>query len=262
MPPILAYHATNEYFEDFSITDDIGFHFGTKQAALDRLRARPLPEVTIEAYDPSDIAIERLRISKLKEYDSLLDEAYALMMRKLEHPNANLRNTLKSMPEGELGQLIGVYKSYSDSFRWNRDLEEAEHGKGFAVLIDGSLAAFKPTKQEAVEQRKYIKSSFLKVVKITLSNPIEMPDLGRWSVYSIAEASGLSRKECNEIMAHDSEADQFEALRNTLKSKGFDGIVYTNEVESPGSVSYIVFDPEQIEVQHNKSYDSDHLEPS
>lgn len=45
------YHATNSYFEDFRISGDIGFHFGSKKAAGDRIKALGgKPEVRIEKH--------------------------------------------------------------------------------------------------------------------------------------------------------------------------------------------------------------------
>lgn len=42
------YHGTVDYFDDFEKTEDIGFHFGTKGAALDRIKKKGgVPKVTV-----------------------------------------------------------------------------------------------------------------------------------------------------------------------------------------------------------------------
>lgn len=93
-------------------------------------------------------------------------------------------------------------------------------------------------------------------VYIRLENPVRMPDLGTWGVEEILRhlPDGIATDADQErIMAAEGwdkpreiGESRYDLLREHLLSKGIDGIVYQNEVEDPGSESYIAFSPTQI----------------
>jgi hypothetical protein len=49
--------------------------------------------------------------------------------------------------------------------------------------------------------------------------------------------------------------DFLPALKDTLQSLGYDGISYVNNVEDPGSISYMLFDSAQVKVPWARSFD-------
>lgn len=95
-------------------------------------------------------------------------------------------------------------------------------------------------------------------VYLTIKNPLRLPDSSRWEavgyypgvldrgVLSTIPDSVLSAKEKQNIENLSSQGRIRElALQRLLEHKGYDGIVYANQVEGPGD-SYIAFRPEQI----------------
>lgn len=93
-------------------------------------------------------------------------------------------------------------------------------------------------------------------VYLAAKNPIEMPDLGMWGwdrVLSNAKRAGaLTEADVNEFLQANSKGqpvgagnmDMQDAIAKFLLKKGFDSIKYKNNVEAPGSTSWIALDPE------------------
>lgn len=84
-------------------------------------------------------------------------------------------------------------------------------------------------------------------VYIKIENPLRLPDLNDWSprnVIAELERRGIITQQ----QADDASIVDREAVRDWLKAKGYDGIVYRNRVEGNGRAgdSYIVFEPTQI----------------
>lgn len=81
---------------------------------------------------------------------------------------------------------------------------------------------------------------------LRIENPIRLPDLGVWPAQEIAKEAGFSEQEMERVVEAGTAEQQYAAVRAILESKGFDGIVYRNEVEHAGEDSYIAFRSEQI----------------
>lgn len=98
-------------------------------------------------------------------------------------------------------------------------------------------------------------------------NPIESEDLGNWGPRQIARwldhhpefgkeavSAALKGEEPTGVQYLYSDSSptgmksvaQIQALRDLIKSKGYDSIKYKNTVEDPGHTSYIALDPKQI----------------
>jgi hypothetical protein len=78
-------------------------------------------------------------------------------------------------------------------------------------------------------------------------NLLRLPDLGTWNYQNVmreARKAGVPISESEYDDAFNA-TDNNKAVRELLKSKGYDGIVYENEAEGRGD-SFIVFDPNQI----------------
>ena len=93
---------------------------------------------------------------------------------------------------------------------------------------------------------------------IKAQNPLRLPDLGTWKADNIAwglkNNSLIDKKLIDQAMdvpaspkpwkAHfdwDREVKQIHNLRNLLESQGYDSIAYRNNIEDPGSISYITW---------------------
>jgi len=114
---------------------------------------------------------------------------------------------------------------------------------------------------------------------IKAQNPLRLPDLGTWKADNIAwglkNSSLIPKHLVDEAMnvppspkpwkGHydwEQEVKQINNLRNLLESRGYDSIAYRNNVEDPGSISYITwrknhvrsfyakFDPKMKDLAH------------
>jgi hypothetical protein len=68
----------------------------------------------------------------------------------------------------------------------------------------------------------------------------------------LSEDGVISLKEYQQVAQRGSKEDRQNVLVKLLKSKGFDGAKYNNEVEGKGSTSWIAFDPGQIKSVFNR----------
>lgn len=88
-------------------------------------------------------------------------------------------------------------------------------------------------------------------VGIQAQNPLELRDLGSWGPSKMAsalKAKGFPADEVDRAIgggyhAGQSSETQIQGLRKYLQDKGYDSIKYRNNVEDPGSTSYILFTP-------------------
>lgn len=99
------------------------------------------------------------------------------------------------------------------------------------------------TRAQALKFGKHLMALYARIEK-----PIRLPDLGTWGFENVARH--LDRRGLGLIDEADYERawnafDQSAELRAILLQKGWDGIVYANEVEGRGD-SFIVFEPGQI----------------
>lgn len=72
---------------------------------------------------------------------------------------------------------------------------------------------------------------------IQANNPLRLPDLGTWTARKVGEELFKTGEFESSVLGQD-----ISQLRNTIRSKGYDSIVYENKVEGPGYDSYIKFD--------------------
>ncbi len=86
--------------------------------------------------------------------------------------------------------------------------------------------------------------------EIDVIRPLPLPDLGTWTfeivIKHLCESDVLVDTE-NIWRAWNSSSEQgWASLKEALSRKGYDSVCYSNETEDPGSVSWIVFDPDRI----------------
>lgn len=92
---------------------------------------------------------------------------------------------------------------------------------------------------------------------LSIQNPLRMPDIGVWSEFSnlhasLARQDIITMKEADEIWAEWQKTDDlgWAKLKDILRRKGFDGIVYENELEGNDD-SWIAFEASQIKSTKN-----------
>ena len=98
-------------------------------------------------------------------------------------------------------------------------------------------------------------------VYLKIENPLRVPDLGAWDSYQIF--AYLIQDLGWEYLRELDEEDYYEmgVLKNVLKSKGYDGFVYVNNLEGGGTDSYVVFEPSQVKsaLGNSGEFDSKNL---
>ena len=135
--------------------------------------------------------------------------------------------------QGELGQ----YSGYSNQFGVHFGTKKASN---YFSKNDGSILP----------------------VYLKIENPLRVPDLGEWDSYRIFAylIKGLGWEHLRGL----DEEDYYKmgVLKDVLKSKGYDGFVYVNNLEGGGTDSYIVLEPTQIKSAIGNSGEYDPNNPS
>lgn len=145
--------------------------------------------------------------------------------------------------KNEQGELIPLFHATDNEFN------TFEHGDfGFHL---GSA-----------EQAVSIGAKYIKEVYVNIKNPFYAMDMGKWPALVVADEARrqgvISQSEYDAISKmdgfygweYDSRANA--SLRNLLKARGYDGIIYNNRFEGDG-ISAIAFDSNQIKYVSNQN---------
>lgn len=250
--PLVVYHHTLGSFEAFAYSNDIGFHFGTKNAALDRAEQVGVGEVGIESDSgPSQIDYDSKLAADDKNFSLIKDDKdklYFVLLRKLDAPRFDLRSVVDSMTVAETKEALSEYGGKPDSEQFFKRVERASAKIKHRVTVNGEVFGEYEDRGSAVRVAARKKRELARplAVYLRIENPIRLPDLGVWPAQEIAKEAGFTRGELYRVVQATGDAKQQEVVKEILKERGHDGIVYENEVEERGSDSYIVFDPTQI----------------
>ncbi len=252
--PLVVYHWTDSIFESFSRTSDIGYHFGTKNAAKDRGAKIGGASVGVEPDVPSAADKATAQAVDGKIGGNPVDDLYALMLRKLDSPRIDLRTILAEMSTAELEKTKDEYLEKPDSNKLAERVARGRRGTSFNVVFNGEIVSTHKSQREARARADKLTrdSATPMAVYLSMSNPIRLPDLGVWSAQEIAKESGFSASEIASVAEAGSQHEQYAKVREILSARGYDGILYTNEVEDMGSDSYIAFSPTQIKSVNNR----------
>lgn len=173
-------------------------------------------------------------------------------------PGASGARTVKSydQPAAEIAPAVEVGMGKVQAFH--------------ASPVEG-IEAFEPLShfgsRAAAERRaeKYLREGAkvrLYEVDLDIQNPLKIPDLprsakvtGLHTAFRIAEQlyydvkpSVLTDAERSAVIKAGQSGTDKECLVAILESKGYDGLVYKNKWEDPGSQSWIIFHPEQVHI--------------
>lgn len=139
----------------------------------------------------------------------------------------------------------------------------ASFGRFAPLSHFGTRAAAEHRMQRTCQDDPHERGARTITAQLNIQNPIDLPDLGGHQYYQYEEtlraAGFLTEDEAAAIFAqpsgHSGGKDGYDdhdgwksRLVDCLMAKGYDGFTYTNDVEDPGSTSYIVFRPEQVHV--------------
>ena len=151
-----------------------------------------------------------------------------------------LNATKNSVVKNEEGQLIPLYHATDKEFSAFRASDIGIH-----------FGSYSQAAQRA--QDKNINSPIFIKAYLNIENPLVIDeDFFGWNSFQIVQklsAIGvITNEQANEFFEK-SKVDLKESnkeLAELLQSKGYDGIIYNNEIEAVGGKSYIVFDNSQI----------------
>jgi hypothetical protein len=245
-----VFHGSPYLFNVFSHTSDIGYHFGTAAAA----KARSVKmDVSIEPVEPSPVDLFAMQVEDGTAPSATpKDKLTSLLFRKLDYPSVDkIRAELASMDEAEVEALTAEYTAKPDSARFPERVERARRGIFYRLEAGGETKDFDTEEEAEMYLAQIPKAKNPGAYFLSLSNPVEIPDLGVWPAGEIAEECGFDEAEKRRVYNSD---DPYSEVVSILESKGHYGIKYENVVEDPGSISYIVFHPWQIKSADATTY--------
>jgi hypothetical protein len=241
------FHSTSEAFLSFEESTDIGFHFGTFQAASDRTNPDTNNlDITIELECKSNTDLQRFKYHSITQAENTETILLQLLYRKLTYPKPDLELQVHSMNEDEVISLIDEFQSKPDYPHYDESLERAQKEDKYNVKIGNKIFVQVHSLEHAENVKSSIPGLLMKKSYLAVNNPLRMQDLGTWSAQSIlANMPNTNVREHKLHLAESNEA-AFEIVRKAIINQGYDSIVYENAVEDPGSDSYIVFNQAQI----------------
>jgi len=197
--PEVMYHGGSfsaEYDKILATKGTLGVHFGTRNAALDRIGGKPVDDL-----------IKEVRVEETDDGRFTFDI-----------PSLNL--------EPDETQVYDTKE------------EALEEGRTFAH-------------QEAQDMNfDDMDAEGMTDVYLSIQNPLRLTDLGSWDFGDVVKevANVLETDEITQLseIGRADEAKGWDNLKELLKGKGYDGIVYRNNVEDKGKDSWIAFDSEQV----------------
>jgi hypothetical protein len=238
-----VFHATDTHFQQFEHSVDVGFHFGSRQAAL--ARHQGAPKLDIEHVAPSALDQLSLQAANNTLPRTPQGEMLGFVLKRVGHPKANMVKSIMDMDLEELAEVGAEFRDKPVHPNFHTRCERATQGEGFHVKEGERVLYRTDNRADAKMLREHASNSYLKQAVLNIGRPLELPDLGRWSPRDVLKHAGADTEQLSELAALPNEA-QPAYVQRTLNAMGYDSIAYTNEVEDPGSVSYIVFDAKQI----------------
>lgn len=208
-----------------------GSHFGTREAANAKLRQDTLAWGDRGRVEPQSLfPDEHLRDVQARN---------APIRRKLEAEAYSIRSAITDRsPQTDLDAMERAI----NEGRFSEFLEEQDKAKALPTSqesarlaeIDAQLAEMDAEVSSALARAR--PGENVTPVYLNIRNPIEMKDTN-WGDAARIKADNPG------IQLRGRTPDD---IIENLKRAGYDGIVYRNNVEDPGSTSYVAFTPEQI----------------
>lgn len=247
-----VFHATTSHFVQFAheASTDIGFHFGSRKAANQRLdKLNGAADVRVEENTASDIDMLATRLESGELSGEPHYPVLHLLLKKLSNPKPDLEKILASMSIDELADISQEYINKPDNANYQARIESAKYAGTYRVEVDGTVVANNLSKPIAKAMKESIKAGMMKNAYLTLHNPLEIDDLGVWPAEDMLKAAKPTPEQRDAFYALDDDEDRYAFARNALMDKGYDGLVYKNAVEDAGSTSYVAFSQSQIRIE-------------
>ena len=138
---------------------------------------------------------------------------------------------------------------------------------GYDTLAAARTAGERAALEDAAQAEVGEADAIITPVYLSIQNPLRVPDMGDWDIRRTAEAAqaaientdaqSLLQPEVDAILqiAGTDATAGWDALKESLRVRGFDGFVYFNEFEDKGKDSYVVFRPEQVKSPESVGFD-------
>lgn len=217
--PLPVYHGTFATFDRFTVTKDIGFHFGTL-AAAERRRARAPLRPGNDKQKPSwriITAFLDIKNPLILHVDPYAWQAWSLYQ------------TLKPLlPDPVFIDLEAALTLSRQAWREKNDTIEA--------LLDSAMTNYAPSEKHV---ERILKKS---------RNYISANNARR---YACNQLIAIARKRTlKKLLAKRPDLicvnNDHEIIKSALKKAGYDGIAYINFFEAKNSISWVAFEDEQI----------------
>jgi hypothetical protein len=217
----------------------------------------------LDAIDPDD-RFSMAERGLLEPDDALQQYDAAALAAKTQREEAARREEAKPAPApkptGKAPKVdqADLFNTQQSLFAQRQPGIRAYHGtsakafKNFDTSREG--AHFGTSEQATARLEKKRGGGRPKVIAVDLDikNPLRLPDIGVWNHFNnlhrhLSVNGHFTPAEADAVWDAWQRTDDagWEALKATLEAKGYDGIVYTNEVEGTGD-SYIAFRSQQI----------------
>ena len=229
-----AYHGTDRSFGAFKHQKGahFGFHFGSTPLAaperLNKLRTHHGTRDRRDAEPVYDPVSREAAIQKLRQQHAVLTKALSAIEteitgRRQFADHDEIAKALESGDEAELTRLLAIGQPTPTA-------TETEQIAKLRAALDEVEQSMSNRFAQVISGEQIIP------VKLRLRNPLRMNDTN-WGDPARIAADNRSLRLPDSSLA---------AIRAAIEQRGFDGVVYKNEVEAAGSDSYIVFKPAQI----------------
>lgn len=246
-PNIVWYHASSEHFDTFSITTDIGFHFGTEAAAKARYSAGIDTQVSLHESEINPIHKECLKLlesSKPTPTESL----FITVASRSDSPKPHLMSIINTLTKDEIESTYQQFSKKTASLSFVRALVESDTNKPpiYKILRNDKWISSSNSLDEAKKMAEALRINQTIKVNVSNINVIRLPDLGVWPPNDIVKHLYYTEREKSEYNALSSNDERYDHIRKHLIANDIRGIIYENKVENKGKDSIIVFLPSDI----------------
>lgn len=176
----------------------------------------------------------------------LLFRALSVIGPRVATDPIELRSILGRMSQSEILQGIDQYEKKPFSPYYVNSIQRATEGEHYTISLDGTLVGKANTLKEAKSLVRDLKKTMLKKVEFYSEKSLRMPDLGVWSADLIAKELKIEPYQYETMSDMNCEQDKLDFLKSIIFERGYDSIVYKNEVENSGIDSFIALSNDQL----------------
>lgn len=252
------YHGSDRAFLSFEHSNDIGFHFGGREAANYMLEKMGCSKPVIEV-SSNTLNLDYLKAANILSNGvatSLVEVAFCVMAPRLDQPTG-LMEKLSPIDDQEIKALIEEYSKKPLHLKFINTLQVIHNTPLFKIFYNDTWISTAHSKEQANHIVKALKTQPVKEAHLSISQAVRLPDLGTWPPRSIAKEIGLDSADMLAFNDLESDDERYDFLRRILQEHGVNAIVYKNMVESPDADSIIMLEAKDIRLL-NAAYPKAH----